>query len=150
METLWRRLFFKTNAVRFNPFLPFFTFQNLVIGIFFTLGSYITKINSLVLFEGLDALLPAVLAANIWGGLLVLVFIGHCVGLYYRSEIICSIVAMTGFVLWLYAFWVYLFSLSILALLAIAIPQLYFWGWYFVKFRRYHKDLDAGLIPKIN
>lgn len=149
MKVFIHRFFWKTPDKRFTPFLPFFTTLNFIIGITFIVGAKMPHMESMVLFQLLDDLLPASHGSAIWGSILILTFIGHCIAMYYRKSRIGAPVAMLGFMAWLYAFTIYVIQQAPLGILAVSMPQLFFWGWYFIIIKRYRKELEAYLIETI-
>ena len=149
-RNLKHRFFWKTDHKRFEPFLPFFTILNLIIGLLFAFGSFIPRIAELKLFVVLTAFLPAPFNASIWGIALVLVFIGHCLEMYYRGKGIGPNIAMVGFILWCYALGIYLSDFTILGIIGIVVPQLFFWGWYFIESKRYGRELRKGEVEVVS
>lgn len=137
-----RRFFWKTDHKRFQAFLPFFALLNLVIGLLFLFGSMIPNIASLKLFTALTVILPPPFSGALWGFALIVVFIGHCLEMYYRGKNIGPAVGMTGFLLWCYALYIYLAEGAIMALAGIVSPQLFFWGWYYIQSKMYHRELE--------
>lgn len=150
MRRFAHRFFWKTDSQRFEPFLPFFTLLNLAIGVLFAFGVLIPPVVGLQLFTALPQILPGGLSATAWGIGLIVTFIGHCLEMYWRARGIGPMVAMTGFILWLYALTVYVSQASVLGILAIALPQLFFWAWYYVSAKDYRRQYNSEEIEGVS
>lgn len=124
------------------PFLPFFAILNFIIGLLFLFGSHIPGIAELQLFSVLTLVLPSPFTGALWGAGLIVVFVGHCLEMYFRGKNIGPTVGMTGFLLWCYALYIYLSEFSLMGLVAIVGPQLFFWGWYYIESKNYHRQLE--------
>lgn len=150
IKTFIHRFFWKTETEKFNPFLPFLSIINLIIGLIFLFGANISAVNSLILFTVLGNILPVAAAASIWGGILVLVFILHCLEMYFRAKGFGPYAAMGGFIIWLYAAVIYVGQFAVMGIFAIAAIQLFFWGWYYVSAKVYKRDVEGFKIEMVD
>jgi hypothetical protein len=143
MKTFFHRFIWKDKDERFVPFLVFFTLQNLMIGILFCFGFWIPGISELKLWTVLTQFLPPPFSALVWGVGLVVVFIGHCLEMYFRGEGFGPPTAMLGFILWCYALGVYLSELAVLGIIGVVFPQLFFWSWYYFEAKAYRREIKV-------
>ncbi len=126
-----------------------FIIINLLVGLMYTIGSHIDVVTNAVLFTTFDSVVPANLAAVVWGSVLLIVFIGHVVNMQLRKGAIGGVTALTGFMAWLYAVGIYATIPTPFPMLALCGPQLFFWTWYYFDTRAYRRDLKLGLIKPV-
>jgi hypothetical protein len=150
LETLYHRFVFKTEDEKFNVFLWFFVIQNLAIGILFILAPFLPSISALILFSQIDKLVPIGIAAGAWGGFLVTAFFGHLAEMYWRARGIGPWVAMATFIMWFFAMVSYVMAGQIMGVIGICIPQLFFWGWYYISARKYKWEVDNHLVELVH
>ena len=144
---LWRG-----DGTAHNPFMLFFVLQNFILASMFALSQFISipGIDSLLLFEGLESLLPFAVVAPAWGGMLLILLVFHCLRMYTQHHEWGHRIGAMAFILWVYGTVVYVFAASWWAVFAICSPQLFFWGWYAISAKLYAKQVDEGEAPLLD
>lgn len=78
--------------------------------------------------------------------MMLLVVFGHTLGMIFRGKGIRPVVAMIGFMLWVYASITYIVVGSPISILLVAFWPLAFWIWYYCDAIYYNKELYRGII----
>lgn len=76
-----------------------------------------------------------------WGWGLIAVSVMNTLMLLTRSVLLARITGALGFCLWLYATFAYLYIGFWLGLLASAIPNVLFWGWYAIQVAKFRYSM---------
>lgn len=138
MKRYIRRLVWRDNDVLINPLSHIFFLITLVMGLAFGAFPDFFHVETTVLFVQTLVSFPD-LIANIWGWAMLAVSIANVILLMTRWRF-GQCVAMAGFMGWLYAALVYILAGYWFGLLAVAIPNLLFWVYYFMSISEYHNQ----------
>lgn len=130
---------------KINPlFYPFLgaTFFYGVGFVFFGWSSGVNRSSLFIAMTEMHVWIP-----EVWGFFAILsVFMAFVLILTRTFPVIGSSAAIFGFLVWLFACWVYILGGYWLMLLTVAIPNLSFWLYYFVRVKWYSHHKEAGTI----
>jgi hypothetical protein len=131
--------------VTVNPLFYPFLFATLIYGLGFTLFGWTSGVNTSSLYGALVAMhtfLPA-----LWGSVAILAaFLAFFAILTRRTHVVSASAAMSGVLLWLFAAITYLQGGYILVILTVALPNMFFWVYWYVRLKWYQRQKAAGLL----
>lgn len=148
LRTFALRFTHRSNVELYSPFKLFFVFQNLLIGMLFMFNQIYP--TGVLVFDALNETIMHPWGATVWGGILVLCFIGHCFQTYFRGVTIGPYVGMAAWMMWLLATLSFVRDGLLFAILGTASPQLFFWAWYYFRTKHYKREFDADSVPHID
>lgn len=146
MTSYWKRFVYvsKGSQQRVNPLIYPFLAATLLYGLgFFLLGDW-TGVSTSSLFTAMSALhnfLPAV-----WGAMAALAGILGVATIVARKALLGEVPSLLGFSVWAFAAFVYILNSFWLVLLTVALPNLYFWVWWFFRIKWYDREKKSGRI----
>lgn len=152
IKKFYRSQLWRGDGTAHSPFMLFFVIQNFILAAMFAFSGFFTipAIDSLLLFKGLESLLPFAVVAPAWGGILLALLIAHTIRMYTQNHEWGHKIGAAAFILWVYGTVVYIFASSWWAVFAICAPQLFFWGWYAISARLYAQQVDDGEAPLLD
>lgn len=138
MNKFFNNLMWREPGVKFHPLMHAFLFITLVFGVAYSLDPDVFGLHRSPLYEfseeNLNSKVP-----ELWGAALLLTTALNTVTLGTRWKFIGGFTAMLGFLCWLYASIVYAWVGYPLGLFGIAGPNLFFWTWYYMRVKAYHR-----------
>lgn len=129
---------------KINPLIWPFLLATTLYGLGFMLLGDWTGVSSSSLFGAMYDLhnfLP-----TLWGLVASLAGAAAVTIIARRSGWWGELAALLGFSVWLFAFFVYLLQGFWLVLLTVALPNLYFWTWWYFRVKWYERQKKAGII----
>lgn len=140
-----KRLIYVDNRskIKINPLFYPFLLATFAYGLGFTAFPWWSGVNSSSLFSAMSAIqftLP-----HLWGifALLAGIFAMILV-LFRRGGWLGETAAMFGFLVWLFAGIVYALGGYWMVFLSVTGPNMYFWGWYYIRVKWYERQKAAG------
>lgn len=146
VRSCWHRLLYVDAELsqRVNPLIYPFLFATTLYGLgFLFLGDW-SGVSTSSLFTATIALhkfLPA-----LWGLFASLAGILGFVTLLVRQPFLGEAPSFLGFSVWAFAAFVYILNSYWLVLLTVALPNLYFWVWWFFRVKWYEREKKSGRI----
>lgn len=120
-----------------------FFFITLIFGIAFGTPPFILDVGTTKLFAFATATHPYV--PFIFGGALLLTTALNTAMLLTRKPVFGFGTAMLGFIAWLYAGVAYIMGGFYFGLIVAALPNIIFWGWYYMQVNYWKQYLKHGL-----
>ena len=129
---------------KINPLFYPFLFATFVYGFGFLFFGWWSGVESSSLYQsfyGLHSILPA-----IWGVCATAAGLFAMALLLFRHGAYGHVAAQFGWLVWLFAAIVYGIGGYWLPLFTVAVPNAYFWVYYYFKVKQYERDKEAGLL----
>lgn len=145
---VWKRLVYRTPGKMHNFLMYPFLLMTASYGVALTFFQHTTPVQESILYSLTVISLPESVL-SVWGVVALVVSVVNFVALILRKRSLGTFVSMLGFLLWLYAFWLYLLNYYVLQLFFAAIPNLMFWGWYYVSINKFHNNEDDLLVGRM-
>jgi|SRR6478736_6865629 len=134
IKELYYRATHRPDGTYINPLTHIFFYMTFVFGVAFTFFGYTDTVREAVLFSESQRQFGSwVLSA--WGICAMLVTVLNTTMIVFRKG--WYFVPVLGFALWLYAVMIYLMGDFYFQILVAAVPNLLFWGWWYIRVRRY-------------
>lgn len=121
-----------------NPLMYLFFLETLAWGVAFTFFRESYTVTEAVLYTQTLATFGAT-AASVWGIAAIAVVVLSLVGICYRKRWLGEMVTLGGFSVWSYATFLYVIDGFLLQFFAIALPNLLFWVWWFLRVKAYNR-----------
>lgn len=147
MTNYVRRLIYIDAAEKqkINPLFYPFLFASLLYALGFTFLGWWTGVSTSSLHTAMTAI--HVWLPEAWGVVtLVAVVFALILLLGRRWANLGEYAAMMGFLVWTFAAMVYILNGYWLVLLSVALPNAFFWCYYYVRVKWYERQKDAGLL----
>jgi hypothetical protein len=138
MSKFTRQFTHITDSEKQNPLMYLFFLETLAWGLAFVAASGTSAVEATVLYSQNVATF-GVTIGTIWGVVAVLVVLGSLIGIYLRKSWLGQTVSLGGFAVWMYAGFLYMLGGYWLHLLAVALPNILFWIWWFFIIQSYHR-----------
>lgn len=143
MNEFIHNLVYRIDGKRVHPLSHIFFFITFVFGFCFLFMGDTTTISSLILYTE-SAKDFGAWALSLWGVCAMLITVLNTLAIGLHSKFVTG-TAMLGFGLWAYALVVYLAGGFWFHVLVVAVPNIWFWAWYYIQVtflkRKYEKRL---------
>jgi len=145
MTNYVKRLLYLDQKRKLNPLFYPFLLATFVYGLGFLAFSWWSGVNTSSLFGAMESL--HVFLPSLWG-LLAVLAVAFVIILMLRREghWLGEVASMLGFLVWLFAGFVYALGGYWLVLLTVTGPNVYFWGWYYMRVKWYQRMKAAHMI----
>lgn len=147
MTEYWKRLVYidAGQEIRITELFYPFLFSTFFYGLGFSLFGWWSGVNQSSLFICMNAIHAWV--PIVWGvGAAVAVILAVILLVGRKWPFLGQYASMFGFLVWLFASWVYILNGFWLVLLTVALPNAFFWLYYYVAVKWYERRKNAGLI----
>jgi hypothetical protein len=147
MTNYLKRLLFVDDEERQHINILFypFIFATFFYGLGFSAFGWWSGVSTSSLFHAFMNMHPAV--APVWGACALLAAILAILMVTTRyASWLGSLASMFGFLIWLFAACTYIANGFWLVVLTVAIPNAFFWAWYYMSVKRYARRKDTGQI----
>lgn len=145
MKKYFHRLIYRTENKKHNFLMHPFLLMTASYGVALTFFQHTAPVQQSILYTltVTSGVIPHN-ALSVWGIVALVVTVFNFVGIMVRNKALGTAVSMGGFMLWVYAFMVYAMYGYWLQVFFAAIPNLMFWGWYYITINRFH-DSESDL-----
>lgn len=133
-SSLWYKVTHRPDGTYFNPLVHIFFYITFVFGFSFTFLNDTENIKNVILFAQSEKSI-GYFVISVWGVAAMLITIANTYSVVNRK--FSPAPALLGFMLWLYAGVIYGMTGFYFQLAVVGVPNLIFWGWYYVQIRAY-------------
>lgn len=146
MTNYVKRLVYIDDAekIRINPLIWPFFWATYFYGVGFALLGNWSGVSKSSLYQSFYELSPG--APLLWGIAAIAAAVSAMILILYRVQPFGSVAAMFGFMVWLFAGIVYAEGGFWLPLITVAIPNAWFWTFYYLRYRWYVHQKSLGLL----
>ena len=136
LKSIFYRATHKPDGTYINPLAHIFFYITFVFGMAFTFFGKTDTVREAVLYSESQRQFGE-WSLSVWGVCAMLVSVWNTYIIIARKP--NSFGAMLGFALWLYAVLIYLSGDFYFQILVAAVPNLIFWGWWYIRLSRYFR-----------
>ena len=136
LKSLLYKATHKPDGEYINPLAHVFFYITFIFGAAFTFFGYTDTVRTAVLYAQSERQFGS-WSLSAWGVCAMIVTVWNTYIIIARKP--NSAGAMLGFMLWLYAVLIYLSGDFYFQILVAAVPNLIFWGWWYIRLRRFFR-----------
>jgi len=141
MNKYLRRLIYRTDTKKHNFLMHPFLLMTASYGFALTFFQHTAPVQQSILYvlTTTSGVLPDA-TLSIWGVMALVVTVVNFVGVILRNKTLGTTVSMMGFLLWVYSLFVYAMFGFWLQVFFVSIPNMMFWGWYYISIHSFHNN----------